>query len=98
MSEETVTFNLELNVEHALSDIRRFETLMFRTLGLVRRLCGDETIDAAINKVQQFVMVVRLAHSAWIAFSLATGPLGWAMAIVSGLTAASVASDFILSR
>ncbi len=95
--EETITFNLELIVDKAIDNARRLETLLFRTLGLIRRISGSESLDNAIAKVQQLVMVIRLAHSAWIAFSLASGPLGYALAIVAGLTAAATASDYMLS-
>jgi len=96
-TEETVTFNLELNVEQPLSQVRRLETLLFRTVRLIRRLTGNESLDDALYKVQRFIMVVRLAHSAYIAFQAATGPIGWAMAIIAGLTAAASASDFMTS-
>jgi hypothetical protein len=95
--EETVTFNLELNVDSVIDNARRLEALLFRTLGLIIRICGDENIDAAISKIQRFVMVVRLAHGAWLAFQAASGPIGWAWAIVAGLSAAATASDFMLS-
>jgi len=96
-SEETVTFNLELNVEQAISEIRRLETLLFRSIALARRLGLPEDIDEQIRKIQRFIMIVRLAHTAVIALNAASGPIGWALAIVGGLSAAVSASDFIIS-
>ena len=96
-SEETVTFNLELNVEQAISEIRRLETLLFRSIALARRLGLPEDIDSAVYKIQRLIMVVRLAHSTLIAFQTASGPIGWALAIVGGLTAVASASDFMVS-
>jgi len=91
MSEETVTFNLELNVESAISSVRRLETLLFRTLGLLRRLGLPEDIEAVIFKLQRLVMVIRMAHTAIIAFQAASGPIGWALALV-GLAAAAAST------
>lgn len=98
LSEETVTFNLELNVEQCLSNIRRMETLLFRTLGLLRRLSGNESIDAAISKIQRLVMIIRLTHSAILLLEKASGPIGWAFAIVGISTAVVSMSDFALGE
>jgi len=95
LSEETVVFNLELNVERALSSARQLETLLFRSLGLMRRLCGDENVDAAIAKFQKLVMTIRLAHTTLILFESASGPIGWAMLGVSAIATALSASEFI---
>lgn len=96
MTEETVTFNLELNVEQTVSELRRVEGLLFRSLGLLRRLSGNEDINAAISKIQRLVLVIRLAHSAIIALQAASGPLGWAWAITGMGAAALTAGDVIV--
>lgn len=96
MSEETVTFNLELNVESAISSVRRLETLLFRTLGLLRRLGLPEDIEAAIVKLQRLVMVIRMAHTAIIAFQAASGPIGWALALVGLAAAAASTASMIM--
>ena len=96
MSEETVTFNLEINVEQTFSQVRRLELLLYRTIGLIRRLGLPENIEEAISKIQRLVMVIRLAHSAIIAFQVASGPIGWALAAVSIGTAAVTAGEFVM--
>jgi hypothetical protein len=97
MSEEEVTFNLEINVEPALNSIRQVEGLTFRTLGYMQRLGLPENFNQAIGVVQDFTMVVRLAHSAIIALQLASGPIGWwraGLAIVgAGFAAASTVAS-----
>jgi uncharacterized protein YigA (DUF484 family) len=95
LSEETITFNLELNVEQAIDNTRRLETLLFRTLGLVRRLTGSESLDDAIYKIQRMVMIVRMAHTAVIAFQAASGPIGWALAAVGIVSATVSAGEFL---
>lgn len=83
MSEEqTVTFNLELNVERALSNVRQLESVFFRALSLAQRLGLPEDIEQGIQKVQRMVMMLRLLHTTMIMVEAAT-PYGWAMALIS---------------
>ena len=89
MSEETAIFNLELNVEQALSEVRRLETLVVRTLGLVKRFGLPEDINSAISLIQRMTMTIRILHTAMIALQVASGPIGWALAAV-GITAAAI--------
>lgn len=78
MSEETVTFNLELNVEPTLiSNVRQIEGLLVRTLGYLQRLGLPQDVNRAINVIQRITQVLRIAHTALIAVSLAEGPTGW---------------------
>jgi hypothetical protein len=95
MSEETVTFNLELNVEQALSSIRRIETLLYRIMGLLRRMGLSEDVEKAVLSIQKLIMTIRLLHTAIVALEAASGPVGWALAIVGMGTAALSASDFL---
>ena len=81
MSEEyLVTFNLELNVEQAYSEIRKLQTLLFRTFSIIRRLGLPENIEQAITTIQRLIMIIRLLHTTMIAFEAATGPIGYALA------------------
>ena len=97
MSEETVTFNLEINVEQAFSTVRKLELIAYRTINLLRRMGLPENVDDAIAKVQRFIMTVRLAHSAILAFEAASGPIGWIMAglgiAATVLTAGDIARE-----
>lgn len=85
--ERDITFNLELNVEQAISHARQLETLMFRCLSLSRRLGLPEDISQQIYQIQRWVMAIRMAHTAMIALEAASGPIGWALAIVGGVSA-----------
>ena len=86
MSEETVTFNLELNVERAFESSRRIELLLFRVLGLWGRICRmlglpeDSPAVTIVQRVQQVVMVIRQLHTASILIQAASGPIGVAFA------------------
>jgi len=95
LSEETVIFNLELNVEGAIDNSRRLETLLYRSISLLGRLGLPENIDAAIAKVQRLVMVIRLLHTAAIALEAASGPIGWALALVGVASALLSTGDLI---
>lgn len=89
--------SLTEEINRASHQARPFETLLLRVSSLIRRLTGNENVDAAITKIQRLIMTLRTAQAAIIAFHAASGPVGWALALV-GLTAAAVsASDFVLS-
>jgi hypothetical protein len=102
MSEETVSFNLELNVEKCFDASRRVELILFRVLGLWNRFCrllglpADSPINALVSRIQQFVMLIRQLHTAAILLETASGPIGWAMAAIGVGAAVATASDFML--
>jgi hypothetical protein len=103
MSEETVTFNLEVNVEKAFSNVRRIELIVFRVLGLWLRICRllnlpeDSPINRVIEKVQHLTMVIRTLHTAAILLQTASGPIGWAMAGIGLASAAVTSVEFMTS-
>jgi hypothetical protein len=84
-------------LEDELGTARELEMVLYRGTGILRRMSGSETLDAAIGKVQRLAVVIRLAHSAWIAFEAASGPVGWTFAIIAGLSAGLTAADYIVS-
>ena len=91
-----VTFNLELNVEQTYTEIRRLQTLLFRTVGLLRRLGLPEEIDRALAIIQRTIMAARLLYTSILALETASGPLGWALAIVGVTTAAVSVADIAI--
>jgi hypothetical protein len=102
VSEETVTFNLELDVSKAMSDTRKLETVLYRAVGLTRRILkafglSEETatIDQVIYKGQKVIMTIRLMHTAITAFYAASGPLGYALAGVGIATSVLSFTDML---
>jgi len=85
--DEGVSFSLEVNVEKAYEDVRRLQTVFYRTLGLVRRVSGSEDLNQAIATMQRAIAIanqLRLAMAALQAARMAAGdPLAWAMAGLS---------------
>lgn len=79
MSEETVIFNLEVNVEETLGQIRQLEGILYRTFGLLNRLGLPENIDNAIMYTQRLIMILRLLHTTLILLTAteAISPIGW---------------------
>lgn len=95
MSEDhVVSFSLEVNVEEALTNIRRAQTLIYRTLGLMRRLGMPEDLNAAMITMQKLITVMNQLRLAAIALQAASGPIGWALAAVSIGTTAVTMMDF----
>lgn len=101
MSEEhSVIVNLELNVNAALDNARRIETLMYHCLSLANRLGLPENIRNAITMVERWTMAVRLATTASAllqAARMAAGdPLAWGFAIVGTASAAVYMGDLMM--
>jgi len=97
MSEETVTFNLELNTEQAQYQFKELERITFRTLRLVRRLTGVEEIDAAITKCMRLITIMRQVQMTAYLAMVASGPVGWGLMLVGAVSTAVSASDLMMS-
>ena len=92
--DETVSFSLEVNIEKAYEDVRRLQTILSRSLGLIRRMSGNENLDDAIRKIQSMIAYLNTLRLAAAAAQAATGPIGLAM---FGITmATTVASTYDL--
>ena len=81
-------------VSASYTQIHMIERIFFQISGLIKKLTGgNEAIDAATSKLQQFITTVLMAQRAVHAFELATGPVGWAyfltMATVTGISMVS---------
>jgi hypothetical protein len=88
MSEDqTVSFSLEVNVEPAYENIRKLETVLYRSLRLAARLTGNENLQEAMEVMQEAIATankLRLAYAALQAARMAAGdPLAWALAGVA---------------
>ena len=85
--DETVSFSLEVNVGKAEDDVRRLQTVFYRTLSLAERLTGDENLQRGIRVMEEAIAVsnrLRLALAALQTARMAAGdPLAWAMAGLS---------------
>lgn len=94
MTEESIVFNLELNVEKAFDSSRRLELILFRALGMWTRLCRilgvpeDSPMVQIVERIQRLTMIFRQFHSTIVFLEAASGPIGWAM---FGLSAAGTA-------
>jgi len=90
--DEDVSFSLEVNVEPGFTAVRRLQMVLFRTLGLMRRLGLPPQIDRAIAGLQQLISTAnqaRLALLALQAVRMAAGdPIAWMQAGISVVTVA----------
>lgn len=89
---ETVTFNLEINVEQAYSEMRKLELVFYRYLSLARRAGLPEDISQAFGIIQRQIMFVRMLQTSLIALNLALSagsPAGVLLAL-GGFAVASV--------
>jgi len=73
-----VSFSLEVNVEPAYEDIRKVQTAVHRTLGLLRQM-GVTSLDDFITKGQRAIQIANQARLAIAALQATSGPIGWAL-------------------
>lgn len=87
MSEETVSFSLELNVGQAVDRARELQTAISHALNLTVKLTGDENLKKAVAGIQRYLAWLnrlRLAYRAVQLARMAAGdPLAWALAGIS---------------
>jgi len=99
VEDHIVSFSLEVNVEKAYENVRRLETLLYRTLGLVRRMGLPDAMEDQIRDLQRLLAAVnslRLAYIALQAARMAAGdPIAWGMAAVSGASIAMTADEWL---
>lgn len=90
--DETVSFSLEVNVEPANVELRRLQTLLFRTLNLMRRANLPEDLDRAIAMMERTIATLNQLRLTIAAFYAASGPIGWGLALVALIGTASSAA------
>lgn len=99
MSEDSVAFSLILNVENVLTQMNKVKTVLYQSLGIMRRLTGDENIQKGIANTQRLISILNQARIAAIALRaalfLGAGPLGLALAGVSVGTTALNVVDYV---
>jgi len=90
--EETVTFNLEINVEQTYSELRKAELVLYRYLSLARRAGLPEDLSRALGFIQRQIMFVRMLTTAIIALNLAmsTGSYAGVALALGGFAAAGL--------
>ena len=84
-----VSFSLEINVEEAYTEIRKLQTLVYRTIGLIRQMGLPEETDEMLAKIQLVIAQINALRIALIALQAALGPMDWALAGV-GLAIAAI--------
>jgi len=97
MSEETVVFNLELNVEAAFDNVRKIEMLTYRTLGLLGRLGLPENVREALALAQRLAMTFRLLHTAMVALAAARAASGDVLALWQAIVSAGALTSSVLA-
>lgn len=92
--DETVSFSLEVNIEEAYTQLRKYETLLHRTLGLINRMGLPEDLKDTIALIQRTIAMINKLRLTLIALQTATGPLGIALGVFGGLSLMMDYADF----
>lgn len=87
VEDHVVSFSLEVNIEKAYEDLRRVQTVLYRTMGLLQRMGLPEDVDRAIWQLRTMIRIANKARLALAALQMARmaagDPIAWAMAGVS---------------
>ncbi len=96
MSEDhTVSFSLELNVKPVEENIRRLQTVLYRTLSIARALGLPDELNQQVIAIQRLIALLNQLRLAIIAVQAAMLPgAGWIAVLLAatavGTTAVSV--------
>jgi hypothetical protein len=90
MSEETITFNLDIIVQGTIDNIRKIEMIAYRSMALLKRFGLPENINQAVMYIQRFIGIIRLLHSS-LNLLMSTTPFGILQVVQAGLGVATVA-------
>ena len=92
-STEEINYLMTVDIDNARTNLRQIESLLMRTLSLMRRFTGgNEDLDSAIITIQRMITVARQLQMAMT--MLMTGsPFGLLMGLVSLGTTAFMAQD-----
>jgi hypothetical protein len=78
-----VDIEVRADTHNATGTLREIEYILYRSLSLLNRLGLPPEIDAAINKVERMIFLVRVLHST-LAFLAWGSPLGLIYAGLAG--------------
>jgi len=98
MSEETVTFNLELNTTQALEEIQELNNLFTTYLALARRMGLPDDIMMALSMIQQMRIAAETAYRSIMLLYTASGPIGWAIGLGGIALAGFMTADQLTRR
>ena len=59
IDDQTVSISLELNIPQAYAEVRRLQTVLYRSLSLAARLTGDENLKRGIQTMQRAIMIAN---------------------------------------
>jgi hypothetical protein len=80
-----IQYSLTLNTEMAYSDVRKLEIVLVRCLSYASQLTGDPNLKKGIQTIEQAIMSLRMLQIAIRQAEIAAGPIGWALALTSGI-------------
>jgi len=93
MSTQEINYLMTVDIDNAKTSLRQIESLLMRTLSLMRRFTGgNEDLDSAIITAQRLLTVARQLQMAFTLLMSST-PFGIVMGLVSLGTTAFMAQD-----
>lgn len=71
------------------SEVRKLEMTMMRVMYLVERFSGSPELNRMLQYIQKSITALRQIQMAIHAVQMAEGPIGWAYAAISVISAAT---------
>ena len=87
LSEETVTWNLNVDVSEANRQLGRFSTALYGIIGVLRIMGLPSRLNEVLRALQQLIATANMARTAIIQLYTATGPVGWALGGIAAISA-----------
>ena len=83
---------LRAEIGKAAISFKQFESVVFRSMTLIKRFTGNEDVDKAIHGIQRLIVVMRQLQIASAAL-MSASPFGLILFGVAGLSAMLMMSD-----
>lgn len=81
MSEETITYNIQVDTTDAKTNITELNKLFTTYLALARRSGLPENIVDAMARLQQYRIAIETTYRSLMILYAASGPIGWAIGL-----------------
>lgn len=79
------TYDIEVNVDirKATEELKKYSVVLYGILGILSRMGLGEEFTEIMRKIQQMIATINMLRASLILLQTASGPVGWAMAVVS---------------
>jgi len=85
-----------IDMEELKKQAMRAQLALYGTLGILRRLGLPDEVNQAMRVVQRMISTLNMLRLTMIAVQAASGPIGWALALIGISSFALDFGDFMM--